>query len=160
MEGGFGKLSVGAVLASKVEYASLREKIAAEGKARKAKYAAFEAAYAKAAAAGMAAGEAAKPRAMMVVEHSDANPLVPKRMWHEPEGMCGFAWVNVSPGNSPFANWLKKNKLARKAYGGGVDLWVSAHGQSVERKEAHAYAMAEVLRNELGVKAYASSRLD
>jgi len=145
------------------EYGSLREKIAAESQARKAKAAVFEAAFAKAAAAGQAAGEAAKPRAMMVVEPS--NPLasgysVPKAMWHVPEGACGFAWVNVSPGNSPFANWLKKNKLARKAYSGGVEIWISDFGQSVERKEACAYAMAKVLKEELGVNVYASSRMD
>ena len=144
------------------EYGSLREKIAAEGKARKAKSAAFEAAFAKASAAGKAAGEGAKPQAMMVVQPS--NPLndnsVPSAMWHVPEGVCGFAWVNVSPGNSPFANWLKKNKLARKAYGGGVDIWISDFGQSVERKEACASAMAKVLKEELGVNAYASSRMD
>ena len=144
------------------EYGSLREKIAAESVARKAKYAAFEAAYAKAAAAGQAAGEAAKPRAMMVVQPSDPlnDNSVPKAMWHVPEGACGFAWVNVNPGNCAFANWLKKNKLASKAYGGGVQIWISAFGQSVERKEACANAMAEVLRAELGIKAYAGSRLD
>ena len=147
------------------EYASLREKIAAEGKARKAKSAAFEAAFAKASAAGKAAGEAAKPQAMMVVQPS--NPLndnsVPKAMWHVPEGVCGFAWVKVSPGNSPFANWLKKNKLARKSYHGGVDIWISDFGQSMERKEACAYAMAKVLNEELagqGLSIYASSRMD
>lgn len=145
-----------------MEYGSLREKIAAEKVARQSKHAAFEAAYNKAAEAGRAAGEAAKPHAMMVVQPSDPlnDNSVPKAMWHVPEGMCGFAWVNVSPGNSPFANWLKKNKLARKAYGSGVDIWISAFGQSVERKEACASAMAKVLRDELGVNAYASSRLD
>jgi hypothetical protein len=144
------------------EYGSLREKIAAEKVARKAKAVAFEAAFAKASAAGKAAGEAAKPTAMMMVEPS--NPLnansVPKAMWHVPEGACGFAWVNVSPGNSPFANWLKKNNLARKAYAGGVDIWISDFGQSMERKEACAYAMAKVLKEELGVNCYASSRMD
>jgi hypothetical protein len=151
-------------LMSVSEYGSLREKIAADSKARKAKYAAFEAAYAKAVAAGQAAGEAAKPRAMMVVQPSDPlnDNSVPKAMWHVPEGACGFAWVNVSPGNSPFANWLKKNKLARKAYGGGVDIWISDFGQSVERKEACANAMAKVLKEELGssLSIYANSRLD
>jgi hypothetical protein len=144
------------------EYGSLREKIAAESQARKAKAAQFEAAFAKAAAAGQEAGKAAQPRAMMVVQPS--NPLndnsVPKAMWHVSEGACGFAWVNVSPGNSPFANWLKKQKLARKAYGGGVDIWISDFGQSVERKEACAQAMAKVLKEELGVNAYAASRMD
>lgn len=144
------------------EYGSLREKIAAESTARKAKYAAFEAAYAKAAAAGKAAGEGRTPQAMIVTEH--VNPLndasAPKNQWYVSEGACGFAWVTVYPGNSPFANWLKKNGHASKAYGGGVQIWISDFGQSVERKEACANAMAEVLRNELGVKAYAGSRLD
>jgi hypothetical protein len=145
------------------EFGSLREKIAAESKARKAKSAAFEAAFAKASEAGKAAGEAAKPRAMIVQERAGpfGGPVIQE--WHEPEGMCGFAWVNVSPGNSPFANWLKKNSLARKAYGGGVDIWISDFGQSVERKEACANAMARVLKEELGsnsLSIYASSRLD
>jgi hypothetical protein len=148
-----------------MEYGSLREKIAAEKVARVAKYGAFEAAYAKAAEAGRAAGEAKVPRAMMVSQPSnplDANSL-PKAMWHVPEGVCGFAWVNVSPGNSSFAKWLVKNKLARKAYGGGVDIWISAFNQSMERKEACAQAMASVLKAELGeskLSIYASSRLD
>ena len=145
------------------EYGSLREKIAAESAARKAKSAVFEAAFAKASAAGQAAGEAIKPRAMIVTER--ANPLndasAVKNQWYVSEGACGFAWVNVSPGNSPFANWLKKNKLASKAYHGGVDIWISDFGQSVERKEACARAMAKVLQEELGSnRIYASSRLD
>jgi hypothetical protein len=147
------------------EYGSLREKIAAEKVARKAKYAAFEAAMAKASAAGRAAGEAAKPQAMMVSELS--NPLndnsVPKAMWYVPDGVCGFAWVKVSPGNSSFAKWLSKNKLARKSYYGGVEISVSDFGQSMERKEACANAMAKVLNEELagqGLSIYASSRMD
>jgi hypothetical protein len=148
------------------EYGSLREKIAAEKVARQAKYAAFEAAFAKASAAGRAAGEAAKPRAMMVVEPSD--PLakgysVPKAMWHVPEGVCGFAWVKVGPGNSSFAKWLMKNKLARKSYYGGVEINISAFNQSKERKEACANAMAKVLNEELAdskLRIYASSRMD
>jgi hypothetical protein len=144
------------------EYGSLREKIAAESKSRKAKAAQFEAAFAKAAAAGKAAGEALKPRPMIVQEMLGMSPIV-KQEWFEPEGMCGFAWVNVSPGNSPFANWLKKNGLARKAYEGGVDIWISDFNQSVERKEACAQAMAKVLKEELGsngLSIYPASRLD
>jgi hypothetical protein len=99
---------------------------------------------------------------MVVSEH--ANPLndasAVKQSWYVSEGACGFAWVNVSPGNSSFAKWLVKNKLASKAYHGGVDIWISAHGQSIERKEAHAREMARVLKEKLGIKAYAGSRLD
>lgn len=145
-----------------VQYASLREKIAAESAARRDRYAKFEAVYNKAVEAGRSAGENAKPAPMMVVEH--VNPLddrsAPKQAWHCAEGACGFAWVRVRPGNCSFAKWLVKNKLARGAYEGGVDIWISAFGQSIERKEACARAMADVIRSELGVKAYADSRLD
>jgi hypothetical protein len=68
--------------------------------------------------------------------------------------------VIVSPGNCPFANWLKKNGSARKAYNGGVQIWIGDFGQSQERKEACARAIAKSLREELGVKAYADGRLD
>lgn len=143
-------------------YGSLREKIAAESKARKARYAEFEVVFNEANRAGFAAGEAAKPAAMIVASH--ANPLddssAIEKAWHVPEGVCGFAWVKVIPGSSSFAKWLVKNKLARRAYGGGIDIWISAHGQSLERKEAHARAMAKILSEKLGVKAYADSRMD
>ncbi|HVG51646.1 MAG TPA: hypothetical protein VM867_08440 [Xanthobacteraceae bacterium] len=145
---------------NEVEYGSLREKIAAESAVRKANGAKFEAAYNKAAAAGKAAGEAVVPRPMVVQQRAGVFGGAVVQDWFESEGLCGFAWVNVSPGNSPFANWLKKNKLARKAYAGGVDIWISAFGQSSERKEACARAMAKVLVDELGVSAYADSRLD
>jgi hypothetical protein len=145
-----------------VEYGSLREKIAAEKGERLARYAKFEEAFNEANRAGFAAGEAAKPVAMMVSQLS--NPLddnsLPKAMWHVPEGVCGFAQVVVSPGNSSFAKWLSKNKLARKSYYGGVEISISAHGQSLERKEAHARVMANILKEKLGVNAYVNSRMD
>jgi hypothetical protein len=145
-----------------MEYGSLREKIAAEKIERQARYAKFEEAYNEANRAGFAAGEMSKPVPMMVVEHSDPlnDASLPKAMWHVPQGACGFAWVKVSPGNSSFAKWLVKNKLARKSYYGGVEISISAHGQSIERKEAHARAMATVLKEKLGINAYADSRLD
>jgi hypothetical protein len=119
--------------------------------------AAFAMAFGQANRAGFAAAEAIKPRAMVVV---GGVPGEAPEAYYVSEGMCGFAWVNVSPGNSPFANWLKKNGHARKSYYGGVDIWISAHGQSVERKEAHANKMAAVLKEALGVNAHAMSRLD
>lgn len=75
-------------------------------------------------------------------------------------GPCGFAEVVVKPGNSRFANWLKKNNLGgRRYYGGGVSVWVSEFGQSYERKMAYAQAFAEVLR-EANIHASAAGRLD
>ena len=76
------------------------------------------------------------------------------------DGMCGFAWVNVKPGNSRFAKWLRDNGLARKdGYYGGVTVWVSQFGQSSTRKIAYAGAFAAVLR-EAGYNACARGRLD
>jgi hypothetical protein len=130
----------------------------------KGKDAKFEAAFVKAVAAGLEAGGARKPQPMVICEMS--NPLSNsiadvKKMWVEDEGACGFAWVNVAPGNSPFANWLKKAGLARKSWAKGVDIWISDFGQSVDRKEACANAMAKVLQIELGLSGiYAASRLD
>lgn len=134
------------------EYASLREKIAAESAARKGRYAKFEAVYNQAVVAGRAAGEAVAPVPMTVVGQN--------QKWFVSEGVCGFAWVTIRPGNSSFAKWLVKNKLARAAYGGGVQIWISAFNQSMQRKEACAAAMAEMFRNELGINAYAGSRMD
>jgi len=121
----------------------------------------FQALYNSADRAGQAAAEKMVPQAMVVSQHadvlSDASPVV--KQWYVPDGVCGFAWVKVMPGNSPFANWLKKQKLARKAYGGGVDIWVSAYGQSMQKKEAYAHAFASVV-SEAGFKAYSGSRMD
>jgi hypothetical protein len=145
-----------------MEYGSLREKIAAEKKERGARYAQFEAVFNEANRVGFAAGEAAKPQAMIVSEHvnplNDASPV--KGQWFVEGGVCGFAWVKVRNGNSSFAKWLTKNKLARKSYYGGVEISISAHGQSMERKEAHAREMARILQEKLGVEAYADSRMD
>jgi hypothetical protein len=123
----------------------------------------FRELYDKAHAAGMAAGAACKPVAM-VVGHA-ASPLgggidYSKPVYHVPDGPCGFAWVTVKPGNCRLANWLKKAGLARKAYGGGVAVWVSEFGQSMARKEAYARAFAKVLNTAGFSRVYAESRMD
>ena len=116
---------------------------------------------AKAHAAGMAAGNAAQPTAMVVSEH--ANPLddasAVRKQWFVADGVCGFAWVTIRPGTSSFARWMAKHGYVRKAYGGGVSHWVSEFGQSMERKQAYAAAYAKVL-TDAGVNAYAESRMD
>jgi hypothetical protein len=124
----------------------------------------FQMAWGAACIAGAAAAEAKVPKPMYVVERAnpmdDSSPIVKA---YEPiaDGVCGFAWVNVRPGNSPFANWLKKEGKARKAYGGGVQIWVSAYNQSLEKKEAYANAMEKALEALVpGVKFYADSRMD
>ena len=123
----------------------------------------------KAVQAGREALNRCTPTPMVVQQHAspldDNSPVV--QQWSAPGGVCGFAWVNVSPGNCSFANWLKKNKLAGKAYYGGVDIWVREGGQSYERKMEFARAMAKVLnenRDTLAMpkagRIYASGRLD
>jgi len=101
----------------------------------------------------------------MVVGHAgvfDSKIDQTKPVYYVADGVCGFAWVNIKPGNSKFANWLKKKGLARSdSYYGGVTIWVSEFNQSMQKKEAYAYAFAKVV-DEAGVvkQAYASSRMD
>lgn len=109
--------------------------------------------YSLAHAYGMQAVESAQVQAMTVVDPSTGQS------WHVADGPCGFAWINIKPGNSKFANWLKKTDRGRKAYEGGVNIWVYDFGQSIQKKEAYARAFAEALRSQ-GIRAYAGSRLD
>ena len=74
------------------------------------------------------------------------------------DGVCGFAWVRVK-GNSPFGRWAKKQGLARPGYPSGLDISIREYNQSMQKKEAHAYAMAAVLQK-YGIDAYANSRMD
>lgn len=143
-------------------HATLRDKIRAEKIEREARYAAFEALLTRAREAAHAAGSAAEPRPMTVVEPSDPlNPNSPiRRAWHVAAGACGFAWVAVHPANSSFARWAAKNGYAeRSAYDGGIKFHIRGFGQSVDCKYAAALAMADVLRG-AGLEAYAQSRLD
>lgn len=122
----------------------------------------WQALYDRAHQAGHKAATEVIPAPMVVQSRSnpmDDNSAITKQ-WVVPDGMCGFAWIKIRPGNSPFANWLKKEGAGRTdSYAGGVSINVSAYNQSVTRKDAYAQAFAEVLREE-GIKAYAESRLD
>lgn len=120
----------------------------------------FQMIYEKAMAAGKAAAEAKVPTPMHVVQTAGFGGPIVKRYEPVMDGVCGFAWVKVKPATQPFAKWLKATgKVRGAAYGGGYDLWISDYNQSMERKEAHARAMAKAL-NEAGIKAYADSRMD
>lgn len=112
---------------------------------------------------GMKAGLAVRPTPMVVSQHADMlddnSPVA--QSWHVPEGACGFAWVVVRPGNSTFANWLRKTERASNHYYGGVSIWIGDHGQSVDRKTAHAHAMADYLQGCFpDLKITSGSRLD
>ncbi len=114
----------------------------------------------KAHEAGLEAGLAARPAAMVVQRHQspfdDESPVV--QQWYVPEGVCGFAWV-LTPGDTPFGRWARRKGGYGSHYGGGVALWVRHFGQSLERKEAYADAYAAVLR-EAGIKAFGQGRMD
>jgi hypothetical protein len=115
--------------------------------------------HSKAHAAGMAAGGAHTPTPMGVVEadiFGKPKPGAHVEVVHS--GVCGFAWVSFK-GNTSFGRAMKAAGLARKRYEGGLSVWVSEFGQSMERKEAYARAYAAVLR-EAGIEAYAGSRMD
>jgi hypothetical protein len=124
----------------------------------------FQQIYSEAVAAGRAAVEKAQVAPMIVGSEKgflSGEIDRSKPMYFVEGGPCGFAWVSVKPANSAFANWLKKQGLARPdSYEGGVKIWVSQYGQSLQRKEAYANAMAESLRNAGIARAYAGSRMD
>ena len=99
---------------------------------------------------------------MIVQEHTnmmdDTSPVA--KSYYVPDGVCGFAWLVVRPGNSSFAHWLKKTKGGRKEYYGGVAVSIHDYNQSMQRKEAHASAMAKYLREVLAINIYSQSRMD
>lgn len=122
----------------------------------------FSALLARAYQEGRKAGLACRPTPMLVGEAKSPTSSeidYSKPVYHVDDGACGFAWVKVRPATTPFARWLKKHNLARSSYSGGLDIWISEFGQSVDRKTAMATAMAKVL-SEAGITAYADSRLD
>lgn len=113
----------------------------------------FQALWDKACEAGRQEVEKSKPQMVVAVGENG-------RQIGGAFPICGFAWVNVKPGNSAFANWLKKNNHARvDSYYGGVCIWISQYNQSMDMKYSYARGMAKVFAD-AGIKAYASSRLD
>jgi len=82
---------------------------------------------------------------------------------HGDRDACGFAWVNIYRvrSNSRLGKTLQSFGF-RKSYDGSLSLWnpSGAATQSVSILEAGADACAKVLRDKLGVEAYAGSRLD
>lgn len=115
----------------------------------------------KATEAGRAAAAMTRPTPMIVERR--ANPLddtsAVEQAWFVADGVCGFAGVRIRPGTSAFARWLVNMGLAYKSYSGGVETSVHEYNQSMQLKEAHARAYAEVLR-EAGITASSWSRMD
>lgn len=94
--------------------------------------------------AGILAGDLKVPEPVIV---QMKLPGKEKKRYNLREGLCGFAWVffkvNGESGGG-FVNWLMVGKEIDK-YEDGFRIWISEHGQSYERKMAHAKAMAQVL---------------
>lgn len=122
----------------------------------------FQALIEQAFAAGRKAGLECRPHPMIVAH---AKSLVGGEIdYSQPvhyvdDGACGFGWVKIRPATSAFAKFLKSKGIARPAYNGGIDIWISEFGQSVERKYEMARGIAAVLR-EAGYGAYPDSRMD
>lgn len=114
--------------------------------------------------AGMIAGANVKANPIVVGESTTpfGNDIdYTKPTYTIDDGPCGFAWINIYPGNCKLANAYKKLGLARPAYGGGVQVWVHEFNQSHDRKYAYAQAYAIKLRELTGVeRIYSNSRLD
>ena len=74
---------------------------------------------------------------------------------------CGFAWVEIPNGRSPFVSWCKKNGVGSKHWKKGWQLWRPADvfTQSMDVNEAGALAFAEVLKAH-GIQAHPCSRAD
>ena len=105
--------------------------------------------------AGVLAGTAAIPTPMVVAEAKGLSNEFAEgaTKYFVPEGVCGFAWVNIKPARGGFVAWLKKSGIGRlDGYYGGWTIWVHDFGQSYERKIAYAGAFAEVLQK-YGIKA-------
>ena len=135
------------------QFATLRQKIAHEKVQRQAREAQFAADWNAACAAGVRAVDALSVTPMLI-SGREGSYLVEG-------GPCGFAQVEVRPRNSPFAKWLIRQNLGRSSdYQKCVYVWVSDFGQSMQRKEAWADAVAAFLTAKGYSGVSSSSRMD
>jgi hypothetical protein len=143
-------------------YGSLKEKIKAEGAVRREKYAEFDALFAKAHEAGVAAGTASTPTPMIVGQAKSLFSTeidMSQKTYFVEDGVCGFAWVHFSDARVPFVRWAKSQKKGHSGYPKGWDISCRDFNQSMQRKEAYCAAFAKVMR-EAGIDCYAQSRMD
>ena len=117
--------------------------------------------YVEAYEAGLNAGKDADTPKFVVGEPTTplGNDIDFNKKTYILDGLCGFAWVTISPARGAFVNYLKSREIGSKGYYGGYEIWVREFGQSVDRKSAFAGAFAEVLRK-YDINAYSGSRLD
>jgi hypothetical protein len=74
---------------------------------------------------------------------------------------CGFAWVEIPDGRSPFVRWCKGINLGSKHWKKGWYIWrpTDNNTQSMDVLEVGAKAFCEVLRKH-GIEAQWMSRAD
>jgi hypothetical protein len=119
--------------------------------------------YTEAYEAGINAGNKAVPTPIVVGE--ETSPFSgqidhQKKTYFVPEGLCGFAWVNIRPARGNFVKFLEERNAGYKdSYYGGYSVWVREFNQSHTRKVAFAQAFAQVLQK-YGFEAYVGERLD
>lgn len=122
----------------------------------------------KANEAGKIAAQNCQVKGMIVYEADlfSNKPLPDGNAWHVPEGVCGFAWLDIRPASPSgrkdcdLVKYLRTNHIG--SYDDYAKSWhyaIQDYNQSMQRKEAHAEAMAKVLQDN-GIRAYANSRLD
>lgn len=79
-------------------------------------------------------------------------------------GSCGFAWVEVTGvrGNTKLGKALKEAGFEPSWRKGVLQVWNPSKRseQNIDGKERGADAFAHVIRNALGIEAFACSRLD
>jgi hypothetical protein len=120
--------------------------------------------YAEAYAAAMEACNSAVPVPMIVGQAKGlfGNEIVPGTAEFVSDGVCGFAWVHITPARGPFVSWCKKrgpHPIGYTSSYGGYDISMRMGNQSMQRKEAAGLAFAKVL-NKYGINAYMASRMD
>jgi hypothetical protein len=118
----------------------------------------------KAQEAGRQAADALTPIPMIVGEAKDifsSEIDETKPTYFVADGVCGFAWVDIlERKNSPFCKYLLAHQIAsERSEGKGVYIWVSDYNQSMQKKEAHARAFAQVIKD-AGFSCYSNSRMD
>jgi hypothetical protein len=112
--------------------------------------------------AGLQAGKDAAPEPMIVRDTANGQT------WNVPDGPCGFAWIEFK-GNTKFARVVKQMFAGKdrngvvmygNAYPTGKHLWITAFGQSYDRKSTMAGTMARLLNERGYADVYAGGRLD
>ena len=113
----------------------------------------FEGIFERAWKCGLAAGHTATPTAVCWAGGDTQSSEVS-------EGVCGYASVCIRPGTGTFARWLVRTGRGNRHCYGGVEIPINEHGQSYDRKMAHASAVAQVLRNNLDLAVIVEGRTD